>query len=74
MKSRRAFLILVLVVVVLFVPVIPAYRIGGPIGGLGVGFGRGECEGQMLVSLLYLLTGLGPNIVLNLPASCFLPT
>jgi len=73
MRSRRAFLILVLVVAALFAPVIPAYRINGlcfdgTILGNGpiVGFGPwGQCVEQMLLSLFYLLTDFGPNIVLK---------
>ncbi len=76
-KRRTALLILGLVIVILFMPVIPAYRItvprfrgtmteNGPI----VGFGRGSCVEQILVSVYYLLTGLGTKIALTAAAQC----
>ncbi len=78
MKCRRAFLILVLVVAILFVPVIPAHRINGPHfhgtiteNGPIVGFGRGSCVEQMLVSVFYMLTVLGTKLVLTTAAQCF---
>lgn len=73
MKDQRAFLILILVIIAVF-PMIPTYRRGGaiPYGerGLMVGF-DGECGGLIPVSLLYLFTGVGPNIVLKAPPPCF---
>ena len=67
--------IILIVVIVFFVPVIPAYVVYG-VGALSVrskpiiGFGpRGECMAQLLVSLLDLLVGFGPYILVT-PTLC----
>lgn len=75
MKRRRTFVILALIAAILLAPIIPSHRIAGAMFygtftkyGPIVGFGRGECVEQMLSSLLYLVTGIGPTILLNLSA------
>jgi hypothetical protein len=73
----KALLICLLLIAIPFMPVIPAYRISGPHfpgtftkAGPIIGFGKGPCVEQMLVSIFYLFTGVGPSIVLRAGEEC----
>ena len=60
-------MVLLFVAVLLFVPLIPAHlTIGSMKPRPRMGLGSGPCDENMIASLFYLLTGIGPRVVLNL--------
>ena len=63
-----------LVLAVFLLPLIPAYGVGGPyiptpFHGLTIGIYAGQCGRQVLASLFYLVTGIGPYIELDTPCN-----